>query len=291
MRRSEVGLFLTSAVLILVGMASIFIGFFRPGPFCDASCRDSAAGTIEPLPIVVGAIFVLVGVYSLVRAMRRRGIRGPATDEYQGEEGGALQARMARDMRVYYTKGSTRFSDAASAGEFDQQMLSLFDSMEAGAGDIDAKIETLRSYVRNEGLFRRLRDQYRANTVWRKGDESLRWNPQTWQLRTNWARLRILGPTWGSYAMAPAWGAPIGGHASVGSSGAAALPAVTRTPKSPMWWRILGRLVVALVSAAPAFIFYLVYPAAGIGPFWIGIAWFLLWSTWGVFGLLYPRSR
>ena len=87
-------------------------------------------------------------------------------------------------------------------------MLALFDSIEAGAGDIDAKIEALRSYVQSEGRFQRLKHQYRANILWRTGDESLQWVPETWQLRTNWARLRLLGPTWNKYTMAAAWVSP-----------------------------------------------------------------------------------
>jgi len=64
--------------------------------------------------------------------------------------------------------------------------------------------------VFTEGRFQRWKDQYKANIVWRTGDESLQWVPETWQLRTNWARLRVLGPTWASYTIAPAWVAPAG---------------------------------------------------------------------------------
>jgi hypothetical protein len=46
--------------------------------------------------------------------------------------------------------------------------------------------------------------------VRRKGDESLQWVAETWQLTTNWARLRRLGPTWGPYTMAGAWVPPAG---------------------------------------------------------------------------------
>jgi hypothetical protein len=213
MRRSAVGLYLTSLFLVLVGLTGMYFGYFWAGTVCDTSsstCHFHAAGTVEPLPTLVGAVFFLFGVYSLVRALRPWNTRGPATHEARGEVGAALQARVARDMRVYYTKPSTRFCNPASPSEFDRQMLSLFDSIEAGADDIDTKIEALRSYVRKEGLFQRWKDQYKANMVWRKGHESLQWVAETWQLRINWARLRILGPTWGSYTIAAAWVAPAG---------------------------------------------------------------------------------
>jgi hypothetical protein len=162
------------------------------------------------VPTVVGAVFLLAGIYSLLRALRRRSIRGPGTHETGAEVGTALQGRVAREMRVYYTKPSTRFCNPSSPSEFDRQMLSLLNSIEVGADDIDAKIDALRSYVGKEAPFRRWRDQYKANMVWRKGDESLPWVAETWQLRTNWARLRLVGPTWGSYTMAAAWIAPAG---------------------------------------------------------------------------------
>jgi hypothetical protein len=116
-------------------------------------------------------------------------------------------------MRAYYTK-----QQRSSPNEFDRQMLSLFDSIEAGGGDIDAKIEALRAYVQSEGRFQRLKHQYRANNLWRTGDESLQWVSETWQLRTNWARLRLLGPTWGKYTIAGAWVTPAPSAVSPSSS-------------------------------------------------------------------------
>jgi len=210
--RSGVRLYLWALFSVLVGLISIYVGVFHAGTVCNtesSTCHFHAAGTIEPLPTIVGIVFLLFGLYMLVRGRRTRNIRGVVRDETRGL-GADLQARLARDMRAYYTKPSTRFCNPASPSEFDQQMLSLFDSIETGAGDIDAKIETLRSYVFTEGRFQRWKDQYKANIVWRTGDESLQWVPETWQLRTNWARLRVLGPTWASYTIAPAWVAPAG---------------------------------------------------------------------------------
>jgi hypothetical protein len=208
-----VRLYLIPLFLLVVGLTGLYLGYFHAGTSCvqsvatESKCTLHAAGTIDPVPTIVGAVFVLVAVYSVFRFRRSENVRAPVRDVSRGT-GAELQARLARDMRAYYTRRSSRSGNPASPSEFDSQMLSLFDSIEAGAGDIDAKIETLRAYVQKEGRFQRLRHQYRANIVWRTGDESLQWVPETWQLRTNWARLRILGPTWASYTMAPAWGAP-----------------------------------------------------------------------------------
>jgi hypothetical protein len=209
MQSKVVRLYVIPLFLLLVGLITLYVGDFHAGTTCvqsvatESTCQPHAAGTIDPLPTVVGAVFVLVAVYGFFRFRRSENVRAPVRDVTRGT-GAELQARLARDMRAYYTKRS----NPASPSEFDRQMLSLFESIEASAGDIDAKIETLRTYVQREGRFQRLRHQYKASIVWRTGDESLQWVSETWQLRTNWARLRLLGPTWGKYTIAAAWVTP-----------------------------------------------------------------------------------
>jgi hypothetical protein len=213
MQSKVVRLYVIPLFLLLVGLTSLYLGTFYAGTSCvlsvgtESTCRPHAAGTIDPLPTLVGAVFVLVAVYSFFRFRRSENVRAPVRDVTRGT-GAELQERLARDMRAYYTKRSSRSGNPASSSEFDRQMLSLLDSIEAGAGDIDAKIETLRTYVQREGRIQRLKHQYKANIVWRTGDESLQWVSETWQLRTNWARLRLLGPTWGKYTIAAAWVTP-----------------------------------------------------------------------------------
>jgi hypothetical protein len=200
--------YLIPLFLVLVGLTGLYLGYFHEGTSCGQSlgteytCTVHKAGTIDPIPTIVGAVFAVFGVYSFFRFRRSQNVRGAVRDVSRGL-GLELQARLARDMRAYHTK-----HHRSSPTEFDRQMLSLFDSIEAGAGDIDAKIETLRSYVQKEGLVQRWKDQYRANIVWRTGDESLQWVSETWQLRTNWARLRLLGPTSGKYTIAASWVPP-----------------------------------------------------------------------------------
>jgi hypothetical protein len=208
MRSKLVRLYLTPLFLLLVGLTGLYVGLFHTGTSCvqsiatETTCAPHAAGTIDPLPTVVGAVFVLAAIYSFFRFRRSENVRAPVRDVTRGT-GLALQVLLARDMRAYYTK-----HHRSSPSEFDRQILSLFDSIEAGAGDIDAKIEALRTYVQSESPFQRLKHQYRANILWRTGDESLQWVSETWQLRTNWARLRLLGPTWGDYTIAGAWVTP-----------------------------------------------------------------------------------
>lgn len=208
MRPGALRLYLVGAFMVLVGLVALYLGYFYAGTVCDSSetgCRYHAAFTVEPLPFLVGAVFFLFGVFTVVTTWRTQHVRGPIRDGTR-VVGAELQARLARDVRAYHK----RFSSASSPTQFDLLMFSLFDSIEANASDIDARIEALRSHVRKEGLFQRWRHQNQANNIWRKGDDSLEWAADTWQLRINWARLRLLGPTDKAYTIAPAWVAPPG---------------------------------------------------------------------------------
>jgi len=221
-RRGESGLYVMIVSCLGFGLAGLYLSYFRDSTVCDSSgCHPHAAGTIEPMIFFGGAVFFLIGVYLLVRALRRRRVSDSASVETRLMVSAEEQAHVAREARAHYTKPS-KFFNPALPSEFDRQMLSLFDSMEAGAGDIDAKIETLRSYVRHEGLFQRWKDKLNAKLVWQRGASTLQWvpaTPETWQLRCNWNRLlRIVGPTWGSeYPIAPRWITPDIGQPTVGT--------------------------------------------------------------------------
>lgn len=197
---------LAGIFMVAVGAVGVYFGYFYSGTVCDGSssvCQSHAAFTVEPVALIVGAVFLVFGVYTFLRARRSRNIQLPvvpgARDPYAER-----QARLGRDMGAYFTR-SVR---AGAPREFERLMLSLLAGIEANAGDVDARIEALRAHLQTEGLLQRWRDQLRVNAVWRKGDESLPWIPEIWQLRINWARLRVLGPRVASYTMAPAWVAP-----------------------------------------------------------------------------------
>jgi hypothetical protein len=192
--------------MVAVGAAGVYFGYFYAGTVCDSSssaCQLHAAFTIEPVPMIVGAVFLVFGVYTFFRARRSGNIRAPVVPGPR-VPGADWQARLGREMGAQFT----RSVNAAAPTEFDKLMLFLLAGIEANAGDVDARIEALRSHLQTEGRVHRWRDQGRANAVWRKGDESLPWIPETWQLRINWARLRVLGPTVASYTIAPAWVEP-----------------------------------------------------------------------------------
>jgi hypothetical protein len=197
---------LAGIFMVVVGAVGIYFGYFYSGTVCDSSssaCHSHAAFTVEPVPMIVGAVFLVFGIYTVLRARRSRNVRAPAVPGVWAP-GTEWQARLGREMAAFFTRSVSE----ASPREFDKLMLALLDGVEGNAGDIDARIEAVRLHLQAEGLLHRWRDQGRANAVWRKGDELLPWIPETWQLRTRWARLRVLGPTVASYTIAPAWVAP-----------------------------------------------------------------------------------
>ncbi len=221
--RGRSGEFWTIALLLGTGLVSFYFGYFHGGTVCDPTCRDQAAFTVEPLPLIVGAAFFLFGLSLLVRALRKPKFIGPAlsrpTRELSLEEQLSCVRRedqewLAREARAYYLKHL--FKPARPTG-LDQQMLSLFDSIEAGAPDVDAKIEGLRDYRRREGFFRGYGDYLKLDREWnaiayklQRADSGATRSDSMWQLRINWNRmLRAMGSTWGApNTISPTWVGP-----------------------------------------------------------------------------------
>jgi hypothetical protein len=221
MRRSEFSLYFMTVICIGFGAAGLYIGFFASGTICDQTCHSHKAGTVEPLSTFVGALFLLVGFYLLVRTLRRR--QSPLTaNGLDRAVGLGEQARLAQEMRAFYTDPGRPLLRRANPTEFDRLMLSLFDSIEAGSGDIGDRVETLLSHVCQKGFFRAYGDRFKAHLVWNKGAVALQWTQQTpdaWQLRCNWNRLlRVanVGPGWNEgLRVAPKWIGPVRQEAGV----------------------------------------------------------------------------
>ncbi len=222
MRRSEFSLFLTILMLIGFGAAGLYLGFFANSTVCDPTCRQHVAGTVEPLPAFVGALFLLIGLYLLFRTLRRRQQGTLTATVTDGEAGIGEQARLAQEMRAFYTNPAHPLCKLANPTEFDRMMLSLFDSIQADATDIDTKIDGLRSYLQQKGFFRSYGERFKVHLVWNRGAASLQWtrpSADVWQLRCNWNRLlRVanVGPWWNDgHTVAPKWILPAGTNAGV----------------------------------------------------------------------------
>jgi hypothetical protein len=222
MRRPEAKLYFYIVLCVGFGLAGLYLGFIGNSTVCDPSCRPHAAGTIEPFTTLVSALFLGVGIWLLYRTLTRRNPQFRAT-RLAGGEGLGEQARLAQSMRAFYTHPAHPMGNLLSPTEFDRLILSLFDSIEAGAGDIDGKIDALGTYVRNKGFWRGYGDRLKAHVIWSQGAATLQWTKQTdeiWQLRCNWNRLlRVanLGPWWkDGHTVAPTWITPTRNEAGVG---------------------------------------------------------------------------
>lgn len=211
------------ALLLGTGVVGIYFGYFSGGTVCDPTCRADAAFTVEPVPLIVGAVFLLFGLFLLVRALRGPQTGGAPmgnpTRELSLEEQLSCVRRvdqewLAREARAYYLKHL--FKPAKPTG-LDQLMLSLFDSIEAGAPDIDARIEGLRDYRHHRGFFRGYGDYLKLDREWhaiayklQRADSGATRSDSMWQLRINGNRmLRAMGSTWGAnITISPTWVGP-----------------------------------------------------------------------------------
>jgi hypothetical protein len=128
------------------------------------------------------------------------------------------QVWLGQTARAYYTNPKFPMGNLKHPTQFDQMMLSLFDSIESCADDVDTKIEGLRQYVRLQPLLRRLFitmlkiDMIRGHLViaLQKREHEFGKSDGLWQLTINSNRIaRIAGSTWGSdFIISPEWIGP-----------------------------------------------------------------------------------
>lgn len=126
------------------------------------------------------------------------------------------QKRLAQEARAYYLAPSSKLCSLDNPSEFDLQMLELFESIEEGASDIDARIEALRIYYRRENVWERFKDRTKVGLVWRmagaalqRRDSKLGKTAGMWQLRCNWNRLGLITNRWiTGLTVAPQWIGP-----------------------------------------------------------------------------------
>lgn len=170
-------------ILLIAGLAGIWV--------------SNSQGSFQWLPLVVGLVFLGLGIYLLAQLLTRSkpisGTAGMQANNYEAER--ALLAQTARNFYVNKLLGRR------SPNEFDRQMLQLFDAIEAGAPDIHDQIEAVRAYTRRKGFLASWNDRFKARMVWQHGAAYLRWrragSDENWLLYTNWNRLyRIGNQTW-----------------------------------------------------------------------------------------------
>lgn len=184
-RRAQFGSYFMTGILFLAGFAGIWVGLER------------GSSSPETLPILVGAVFLGLGIYLLVLQLRRSepalGPGAATADNYELE-----RALLAQTARGFYVNG---LLGRRPPNDFDRQMLDLFDAIETGASDIHDRIEAVRAYTRRKGFIGSWNDRLKARAVWQHGAAYMRWKrantPENWLLYKNWNRLyRIGNQTW-----------------------------------------------------------------------------------------------
>ena len=121
------------------------------------------------LPQGYGGLLILVGfmasmVWIVWMGRRRAQFAGVS------EVSAAEQAQLGQGARAMYVGPEFRLSNIDAPSEFDSQVLSLFESIEANRDDIDTKIENLRGYLKSGcSRFERLKNKQKLDLVYRNG--------------------------------------------------------------------------------------------------------------------------
>lgn len=122
------------------------------------------------------------------------------------------QARLGKEAKEYYTAHLARHE--SRLGEFDVQMLSLFEAIENNESDIDQRIEKVHEIWKGENFWVRMLERAKLDMVWSAMAKRLtRREKETGesvalkQVQNNWSRVgRIGNRHWGGKErMATKW--------------------------------------------------------------------------------------
>jgi len=166
------------------------------------------------LPHGYGGLFIMVAFVAsmvwIIWLARRRAQFGGVS-----EVSAAGQARLAQEARAMYVSPAFRLCDIRTPSEFDNHLLSLFDSIERNGDDIDSKLESLRVYLRSCNLFERLKNKQKLNLVYgnmaahlvrpRSGQSRLGMQ----QLLANWGKVGRLSGSDGPSKVPETWIRPL----------------------------------------------------------------------------------
>jgi hypothetical protein len=133
------------------------------------------------------------------------------------EVSAAEQAQLGQGARAMYVGPEFRLSNIDAPSEFDSQVLSLFESIEANRDDIDTKIENIRGYLKSGcSRFERFKNKQKLDLVYRNGAAYLvRPRPGSsrlgmQQLLASWGRVgRLVSSSEGPSKVPEAWIRPL----------------------------------------------------------------------------------
>jgi hypothetical protein len=168
------------------------------------------------LPHGYGGLLILVAfIASMVWIvwLSRRRAQFAGVSEVSATE----QAQLGQEARAMYVGPEFGLCNIDNPSEFDRQVLSLFDSIEANRDDIDTKIENLRASLKSSGSrFERLKNKQKLHLVYRNGAAYLvqprpdRSRLGMQQLLASWGRVgRLVSGSEGPSKVPDAWIRPL----------------------------------------------------------------------------------
>jgi hypothetical protein len=110
------------------------------------------------------------------------------------------QTWLAQEARAFYVGPGFRLCNVETPSDFDRHLLSLFDSIEVNRDDIDAKLDSVRVYLKSSNMWDRIKNEQKLNLVYtnmaaylvrpRRGRSRIGMQ----QLLANWGKVGRLGP-------------------------------------------------------------------------------------------------
>lgn len=144
---------------------------------------------------------------------------GRRREQFAGvsEVSAAEQAQLGQAARAMYVDPAFRLCNIEAPSEFDNRVLSLFDSIEGNRDDIDTRIENIRTYLKSgcSGIDR-LKNKNKLDLVYRTGASYLvrprpgRSRLGMQQLLASWGRVgRLVSSSEGPSKVPAAWIRPL----------------------------------------------------------------------------------
>jgi hypothetical protein len=153
--------------------------------------------------------FMAAMVWIVWLGRRRNQFHGPS------EVTVAQQAMLGQYARAYYVDPQHRLCDPETPSGFDTHVLSLFDSIEQNRDDIDAKLESLRVFLKGAGVWDRVKNGQKLSYVYTSAAAALvrpqrdRSRMAMQQLLANWRMVGHIGANEGLPKAPKTWIRPL----------------------------------------------------------------------------------
>jgi hypothetical protein len=245
------------------------------------------------LPEGYGGLLIMVAFVAAmvwIVWMGRRRAQFAGLSEVSAEE----QALLGQAARAMYVAPEFRLCNIDAPSEFDTQVISLFDSIEANRDDIDTRIANLRSFLKSgSSRFESSKNKQKLYLVYRNGAAYLvrprkgRSRLGMQQLLASWGRVgRLVSGSTGPSKVPEAWIRPLLNDyvPQASSPGIGSRPSLVL---SPNWQALVGALFFLVTATMIAY----VVRADMITDLEWGVGFFVGYLAFYKLGVLKPYRR